>query len=73
MLDNCEKSQDEMVKIEEDDNVEIFPISTLPKKAAILIDKYTASSAETLVRFGCIILHVSRHSFFRMTPMLVRV
>ena len=41
-----------MVKIEEDESVEVFPISLLPKKAAIVIDKNTASSAETLIRYA---------------------
>ena len=52
LVDNAMKCQEEMVKIEEDEDVEIFPISPLPKKAAIVIDKSTASSAETLVRFA---------------------
>ena len=53
LVDNCRKSQEEMVKIEDDeDSVENFPISPLPKKAAIVIDKNTASSAETLIRFA---------------------
>lgn len=52
LVDNCMKSQDEMVKIEDDDSVEVYPISPLPKKAAIVIDKNTASSAETLIRFA---------------------
>ena len=52
LVDNCEKSQDEMVRIEDDENIEVFPISPLPKKAAIVIDKNTASSAETLIRFA---------------------
>jgi hypothetical protein len=52
LVDNCKKSQEEMVKIEEEESVEDFPISPLPKKAAIVIDKSTASSAETLIRFA---------------------
>ena len=52
LVDNCRKSQEEMVKIEEEDSVETFPISPLPKQAAIVIDKNTASSAESLIRFA---------------------
>ena len=52
LVDNCRKSQEQMVKIEDDESVEVFPISPLPKKAAIVIDKNTASSAESLIRFA---------------------
>jgi len=52
LMDNCGKSSDEMVKIEETSDDEEFPISSLPKKTAIVIDKSTGSSAESLVRFG---------------------
>ena len=52
LVDNCRKSQEEIVKIEDDESVEDFPVSPLPKKAAIVIDKNTASSAETLIRYA---------------------
>jgi hypothetical protein len=52
LIENCSKSSDEMVKIEEDSDDTEFPISSLPKKAAIVIDKSTGSSAESLVRFA---------------------
>ena len=52
VIDNCSKSSDEMVKIEDDPEDEEYPISSLPKKAAIVIDKSTGSSAESLVRFA---------------------
>ena len=52
VIDNCNKSPDEMVKIEDDPEDEEYPISSLPKKAAIVIDKSTGSSAESLVRFA---------------------
>ena len=41
-----------MVKMEDDKSVKDFPISPLPKKTAIVIDKNTASSAETLIRYA---------------------
>ncbi|MBR5038809.1 MAG: peptidase S41 [Prevotella sp.] len=53
LVDNCSKSQDEMVQIEdEEEEDEELSVSSLPKKAAIVIDKSTASSAESLVRFA---------------------
>ncbi len=52
VIDNCSKSPDEMVKIEDDSENEEYPISSLPKKTAIVIDKSTGSSAESLVRFA---------------------
>lgn len=53
LVDNCSKSQDEMVKIEDDESEdEELSVSPLPKKAAIVIDKSSASSAESLVRFA---------------------
>ena len=52
LIDNCNKSQDEMVSIDDDSEDESFPISPLPHKAAIVIDKNTASAAESLVRFA---------------------
>ena len=53
LVDHCSKSQEEMVKIDDDDSEdEELPISPLPKKAAIVIDKSSASSAESLVRFA---------------------
>jgi hypothetical protein len=52
LIENCSRSSDEMVKIEEDSDDADFPISSLPKKAAIVIDKSTGSSAESLVRFA---------------------
>lgn len=52
LIDNCNKSQDELVRIDDDEEEETFPISSLPRKAAIVIDKNTASAAETLVRFA---------------------
>lgn len=42
-----------MVKIEDDESEdEELSVSSLPKKAAIVIDKSSASSAESLVRFA---------------------
>ena len=38
--------------MEDDKSVKDFPISPLPKKTAIVIDKNTASSAETLIRYA---------------------
>ena len=52
LIDNCSKCSDEMVKIEDDSDDIDFPTSSLPKKAAIVIDKSTGSSAESLVRFA---------------------
>ena len=52
IVDNCSKSQHEMVRIEEDADDEGLSISPLPKKTAIVIDKNTASSAESLIRFA---------------------
>ena len=52
LVDNCRKSQEEMVKMEDDKSIKDFPISPLPKKTAIVIDKNTASSAETLIRYA---------------------
>ena len=52
LVDNSNKSQNEMVRIDDDDTEEEYSISSLPKKAAIVIDKNTGSSAESLVRFA---------------------
>ena len=52
LIENCNKSQDEMVSIDDDSADESFPISPLPHKATIVIDKNTASAAESLVRFA---------------------
>lgn len=53
LIDSSSQSPDEMVAIvDEEDSIESFPVSPLPKKTAIVIDKSTASSAETLVRFA---------------------
>ena len=52
LIDNCLKIQDELVRIDDGEEEETYPISPLPRKAAILIDKNTASAAETLVRFA---------------------
>lgn len=52
LVENCRKSQEEMVKMEDGKSVKDFPISPLPKKTAIVIDKNTASSAETLIRYA---------------------
>ncbi len=52
LVDNSSKSEDELVRIEDDESEDFFPISPLPKKAAIVIDKNTASSAESIVRFA---------------------
>jgi len=38
--------------MEDGKSVKDFPISPLPKKTAIVIDKNTASSAETLIRYA---------------------
>ena len=52
IIDNCSKTQNEMVSLDDDSEVETYPVSPLPQKAAIVIDKNTASAAETLVRFA---------------------
>ena len=52
VIDSCSKSQDEMVRMDDEEEDADYAPSPLPKKAAIMIDKSTASSAETLVRFA---------------------
>lgn len=44
LVDNCRKSQEEMVKMEDDKSIKDFPISPLPKKTAIVIDKNTRNA-----------------------------
>lgn len=60
LIDNCSKNSGEMVKIEDDPDEEEFPIASLPKKTAIVIDKSTGSSAESLVRFAKMYCDTSR-------------